>query len=158
MKEYILGVILLSLVCSLFELVAPEGTGGGIKKHIRLVASLCVFCFSIAPLYGFICELGESEMFEYSGDDEAENVYEEIYNKNLSLETEESVEDGCLDILTSEFDLGEEDIDVEIVLSKELLVEYAALVIHPSAISRDPHPIADRLSELLEIECRIIYK
>ncbi len=151
---------MLSLLCSFFEILAPEGIGGGLKKHIRLVASLCVFCFSIAPICNFISELkdGGSSLDEIGAErDEMEMNYDEIYNANLSAETADVLERRCCALLCEEFS-AEEGIDVEIILSKEFNVEYAALLVYPSAVLLDPRPMSERLSEMLGCECRIIYQ
>mgnify|MGYP004627279535 CR=1 FL=1 len=50
MREYLLGLFALSLLCAAVEWLAPSGEGGGITGHIRLMGALCLLCTLIQPL------------------------------------------------------------------------------------------------------------
>ena len=53
MKVYIISVVAVSLVASALILLAPEGKGGGISKHLRLLTSLCILAVISEPLISF---------------------------------------------------------------------------------------------------------
>lgn len=161
MKKYVVGVIFISLVSSIFEILAPEGKGGDMKKYVKLIASLCVVCFTVVPIYDLLCELddGSSELSWSFFDGEGEREkYEEIYNLNFSEMTTELLEKECCALIMSEFGVNDGDIDVKITVGEDMKLETVVLVIYPSAVSKDPVPMAKVLSEKLKSECRIIYE
>ena len=57
MKDYLLSLLVVSMILSVVGILAPKGTGGGLAGHIRLVAALVWICVLIAPLPTVIAEL-----------------------------------------------------------------------------------------------------
>ena len=47
MKEYLLGLFVLAICCSVVELMSAQG---GLAGHVKLMSALCVLCVMIAPV------------------------------------------------------------------------------------------------------------
>ena len=48
-REYVYGIVILSAAMSVIFALTPEGRGQGLKKHIRLISSICLLCVLIEP-------------------------------------------------------------------------------------------------------------
>lgn len=59
MKQYLMGLFALATCCAVVELLTPEGEGGGIARHIRLMSGLCLLCVALSPLVAWL-EQGRS--------------------------------------------------------------------------------------------------
>ena len=49
MQQYLMSLFVLALCCAVVELLSPEGEGGGIARHIRLLSGLCLLLVALAP-------------------------------------------------------------------------------------------------------------
>lgn len=163
MKDYIITLIGVSIVCGIVYILAPNGSGDGIKKHVKLVSSLCVLCIMIAPIGSFIEKLKSSEfnvLGEYTRSDESENEYDKIYNDMISVYSAEQISQKSEEVLQERFSLKEEDIKVMIYFSEEeseIYISKAAVILYTGAVGKDPREISDCVRELLKCECEIIY-
>jgi hypothetical protein len=162
MKEYIITLISVSIFCGLIEMMSLSE--GGLKKHIRLIASLCVLCVAVAPMGDLINVIKNYDVEEktdiFEGED-AENKYYDIYVSNLGEHTAESIEENTKRLLGDEFDMEHDAFDVIVLLDlsdEKFAVEKVSVVLYPKAIFKDPHKISEYISNLLKCECEIIYK
>ncbi|MBE6531076.1 MAG: hypothetical protein E7679_03150 [Ruminococcaceae bacterium] len=157
-------LISVSIVCGIVHILAPAGTGEGIRKHVKLISSLCVLCIMIAPISGFIRSLESSEfniLGEYKESGSLENRYDKIYNDMISAYSAEQIAERCEEILRERFSLEEGDIQVMIYFSSsdnEPVISKAAVILYTGAITKDPREISACVTELLECECEIIYR
>ena len=162
MKEYIITLISVSIFCGLIEMMSLSE--GGLKKHIRLIASLCVLCVAVAPMGDLINVIKNYDVEErtdiFEGED-TENKYYDIYVSNLGEHTAESIEENTKRLLGDEFDMEHDAFDVIVLLDlsdEKFAVEKVSVVLYPKAIFKDPHKISEYISNLLKCECEIIYK
>lgn len=162
MKEYIITLIGVSIFCGLVEMLSLSEEN--FKKHIRLIASLCVLCVAIAPMGELINMIKNYDIEEESDIFEGEDIndkYYDIYVSNLGEHTAESIEENTKRILADEFDMEHDDFDVIVLLDlseEKFTVEKVSVLLYPKSIFKDPHKISDYISNLLKCECEIIYK
>ena len=163
MKEYIVTLIAVSILCGVISVLSPEGVGGGIKKHMNLLLSLCVLSIIMAPV-GNLLKKGDGFELDLFGDfidsENAEQKYDEIYKNTLGGYTAESVSAGSKNMLCKAFDIDGDDVDVCVVLGdneEELTVEKVHLIIYSGAVVKDPRTMSEYLTGLFNCECEIIY-
>lgn len=164
MKEFIITLIGVCIFCGIVELLSPDGEGGGIKKHMKLLASLCIVSVISAPVVSFCKVLSDdgadriSDLFEI---EDRENKYDEIFNESISHYTADEIGRICEERVTAELGIKEGGVDVEIVaenLDGVISVNSAQVVIYPSAIAYDPRDITAIVKNMLDCKCEIIYK
>lgn len=163
MKEYVITLVGVCLFCGFITVLSPDGEGGGIKKHIKLIASLCVLSVMIAPLVSFAESLGEynaenlSDIFE---GEEYINKYEEICNDTISAYTADEIARRCKTRICAELGMESESFEVEVAtecVDDVLEVSSVRVTLHPAAITQDPREISAIVSDMLDCECEIIY-
>lgn len=163
MKDYIITLISVSIVCGIVHILTPAGVGDGIRKHVKLISSLCVLCIMIAPIGGFIQSLENSEfniLGEYGESNTLEDRYDKIYNDMISVYSAEQISKKCEEILRERFSLKEDDVKVMIYFSEEEnepVISKSAVILYTGAIGKDPREISECVSELIKCECEIIY-
>jgi hypothetical protein len=57
MKEYIISLITAALLASLIGLLSPQGEGGGLSRHLRLLTSLFLLCVLLSPAVDLLLSL-----------------------------------------------------------------------------------------------------
>ena len=63
-------------------IVSPDGISAGIKKHMRLICSLCMLCVMISPVKSLIGSMGDiSDSIYESEDEQLYDIYESIYEE-----------------------------------------------------------------------------
>ena len=50
MKSYIISIICVGVIGSIISLIAPEGEGGGLGKHVRLAVGCVLVLTCVSPL------------------------------------------------------------------------------------------------------------
>ncbi|MBO5416456.1 MAG: stage III sporulation protein AF [Clostridia bacterium] len=164
MKEYIITLVGTALFCGFITILSPDGEGEGLKKHIKLIASLCVLCVLIAPLTAFAEGLEDYEGESLSDIFEREeyiNKYEEICNESISSYTSEEIARRCEEIICEELDMKRDSFEVAVESGyngEEITVLSATVTLYPEAITQNPHEISELLENLLDCKCEIIYK
>ena len=163
MRDYILTLSCISVFCGIIHILSPAGDGGGIKRNIRLITSLCVLCVALFPIGDFLIRLGEYEMDFWDEDFSAalEVEYEEEFLSAMLEYSDETVAELSAKMLLEKFDMQDGDISVVVfscVENDNIKILRADIEIHPGGISQPPDPLKESLEELLGCECRIIYK
>lgn len=54
MQQYLMGLFALALCCAVVEMLSPDGEGGGIARHIKLMSALCLLCVLLSPLVAWL--------------------------------------------------------------------------------------------------------
>ena len=161
MESYIVNLVCVSMFCGIICFLAPSDSG--VKNHIKLITSLSVLCVATFPLGNFLVQLKNADIppLEFADKESLAEDYEAMFCEAMKEYSNDSVESVCEKILTDKFDLKNEDIDVIISSSVEndkININDATIVIYFGAITEDPKPLLETLEEVLECECRIIYK
>ena len=163
MKDYIITLISVSIICGIVHILAPGGTGEGVKKHVKLISSLCVLCIMIAPVGGFLESLEETEfkiLGEYTQSDDQKNEYDKIYNDMISEYSAEQISKKSEEILRERFFLKEGDIRVTVCFSESesgTVISEVAVVLYSGAVGKNPREISACVEEILKCKCEIIY-
>ena len=164
MKEYIITLVGAALFCGFVEMLSPDGEGGGIKKHIKLLSSLCILCILIAPLVSFAQEVKAYDLgaaLSEIGDETYDEKYDEICNKSIASYSESELGRICEERLMRELDVeqGGVRVDVRTEYQNDILsVTLATVRIYPEALAKDPRDMERIVSEMLGCECEIIYE
>ena len=162
LSGYIFSIACLSAAIGIACAAAPEGIGGGLKKHLRLVCALCFLCVLIGPLTEIIDNVKSSfEALEEGVDDESDEIrekYESIYEEYLEGGYGDNVERAVKDLLSTRFGMPEEECRAEIEFAdkngdgvKE--VTKITVILSGRSIFRDPAEIKSCVSECFDCEC-----
>ncbi len=164
MREYIYGIVVLSAAMSVIFALTPEGRGQGLKKHIRLISSICLLCVLIEPaaeLIDGIRDMGEN-IFGSIADSENElyERYDSIYEDYLDGKYGENIGQAVKDALYEKFGIKNENcrISTEFSYSEEYGVKVPrkiTVVLRKSAVLTDPLAVKDFVSELFGCEAEV---
>ena len=163
MKEYIFILIGVSIICGIVQTLAPDSSGDGIKKHVKLVSSLCILCLILAPISTIISGLSENglKLGEWWGEGEvSEERYAEVYKESMEQYTAEELGEKCKNMVADRFEIDRDIFDVNVFVvceNERLTVDRAVLSLHKTTDQNDPRLILEYISSLLECECEIIY-
>lgn len=164
MREYIIALIGVAVVCGLIQILAPLSSSGGGDKYLRLLGALCVLCVLISPIGALLKGIGGLEVDIadkiYNEKNEKEK-YEEIYNQSIKDHSAQALEKSAEKVLEKELGIGEREVSVKIELCEidgETSIGGAKAIITPEGVGRDPRDISACVSAYLGCECEIIYK
>ena len=157
MKEYVISIACVAVICSIASLLTPEGEGGGLGKQLRLVSALvlCTVCISpVASLLEALTSLDLSASFSelYTPDSEK---HEEIFKDSLDLSEERVLREGIYTILLDRFEIERDECDISFVISEEngeRRLEHIFILLRGSAIWKDTGAIERTMSELFACE------
>ena len=163
MKEYVLTLIGSALVCSLVSMIAPEGKLG---RYITFAGALCILCVAVSPIYSFVSgisgadaeDLADYIFGEYDRDEENE-VFLDVYEKNLMEMGAENMSGALKSMLCREMRLDAEHIEVYVELFEgedKFLVSGVSVVLYDSAVFCDPREIREYIDSLLGCKCEIL--
>lgn len=164
MREYVITLIAVSIICGIVQTLAPEGNGDGLRKYVKLASTLCLLCIIIAPVSVFIRELNDNGIALGEGWLEVEELdgrYEEVYKESIEGYTAAELEEICETEVSRRFEISGDIFDISVVIISEnemLKVERATLFLHKTTDKNDPRDIAEYISYMLECECEIIYQ
>lgn len=158
MKEYIISIVLVSLICSIVKIISPGGEGEGLSRHIKLVCGLCIICVIINPLLGAVEWLKNfdfSAISDVSGTEDKYEEYESIFSGYLTLSQSDYIKTQIKDMLQKEFDIDPSDVDVMLYIKEEngeKKLERVTLLLHSKAALKDPVEIEEHVSGMTACE------
>ena len=156
MSGFILTALSVALLSGVIGMLSPEGSS---KKYVRLVGTLCILCALSSPLVGLVTD-GETgiELLLPEGDGGEE--YEEIYKEAIAEGVRKNAEAAVKDMLTSHFDLAEEDLDISLSVERretKYVVGSATVILKSSLVSTDPREISEYIKCELGCPCSVVY-
>ena len=162
MREYIYSIVCVSAAIGIACAISPDGVGGGLKKHIKLVCALCFLCVMIGPLIGALD--GVKDTFEeiiggFEGDDEEiREEYDRIYNEYIEDGCGEKVEQVVKEILSSELGISEKNVRSTVQFedkngdgAKE--IGKITVILSGKEIFCDPSEIKACIAQTFDCEC-----
>lgn len=159
MKEYLLGVMIISLVGSIIMSTAPRGGSAG---ALKLICALCAVCVIAMPFLGLVSDRwgidGVRDIFAVNENDE--RYYDEIYNSQLTEVQLLNAEKTLKKQIIQGFSFDDDSFDVNIILSSksdEKSIEKVELIIYTSGVAIDPHAVEKYIYDCLECPCETIY-
>lgn len=123
MQQYLMGLFALALCCAVVEMLSPDGEGGGIARHIKLMSALCLLCVLLSPVVTWLRE-GESlpdhlRDFWDGLTQDAEDTEQELLDR-WEQESERLdialAEETVAEMLETKFSLSSEDCRVSLTL------------------------------------------
>lgn len=143
MKSYIISIICIGVIGSIISLLAPEGEGGGLGKHVRLAVGCAVILTCISPLGelirglseldlgGLVPEVNEGEMEEY----------ESIFGESYAAAELSSLKEGITAMLEERYGVERSECRVEVVATRDdtgsLALKRIFITLYGSAIWQD---------------------
>ena len=159
MGTYLLSLITAALVATLIGILSPDGTGGGLSKHMRLLTALFLLCIMIAPLKETIMSLSDLANGTLTSPDIGE-ISKENYQKELESAMNSSSKVYLVRLLTKtlekQFSIQEGEIRCTIRWNdseSKLTPEHVTIILSGRAIWLDPDPIEQFVSDLFGCAC-----
>lgn len=162
MKQYLMSLFVLALCCAVVELLSPEGEGGGIARHIRLLVGLCLLCVAIAPLTAYVAQ-GISPLealegavdewldkSEHSGEDFEARWEEQSEALDLTVAAETVAE-----MIEEHFSLAAADCRVSLTTDGQGELVEVRVALTGRAIWTDARAIQEMIDELLGCGCTV---
>jgi hypothetical protein len=159
MKTYILALLSVAIISGVIEILTPSGVSDGIKKHVRLLLSICVLCVVVYPVGSFIEELssGDYDIFDEELYESDREDYLAVFEENLALHSADAISSGLERMICKKFSLSGEDIEIYVRFSGEDRVDKVALVLSGSGVMQDPRKLESYVGSLTGAEVEIIY-
>ena len=163
MKAYILSVICVSIVAAIVILLTPDGNGGGIAKHVKLLTSLSLLAVIINPFLNFVKSLSDTS-FNGLKENILENVdnsinYENILYESLSDISKETLETEIKKLISKKFEIAGEDLVVnsEYVINEGTVTfTRITVILSGGAIFKSPYDIEEYVKEISGINCKCL--
>ncbi|MBR4031162.1 MAG: hypothetical protein IKJ07_00330 [Clostridia bacterium] len=158
MKSYIISIICVGVIGSIISLIAPDGEGGGLGKHVRLAVGCVLILTCVSPLgeliegirgldlSGLVPEINEGAVEEY----------ESIFGESYGAAELSSLKEGVAEMLGERFGVAREDCEVRVIANKngsgELELKRIFITLYGSAIWKDTGEIERYFGGLFDCE------
>ncbi len=153
MKEYIISLLLIGAVGSLVVLLAPEGEGGGLQKHLRFAVALVTAAVCLLPLTDLLKKFSNLDIEALLPDVSAEEgQYDEIFKESYSQAEVADLRRRIGGALSQRFGISENEAAVSVKLSTERQLEMIMLRLYGTAIWMDTKEIEKYLMTLYGCE------
>jgi len=163
MKAYILSVVGASLAAALIILLTPDGKGGGILKHVKLLTSLALLCVIINPFLSFVKSLSETNFDNFKDeilkDVNESDPYESILYESLSKMSADELEKELKNRICENFgiDGGNLEVNAEYTIEENTFsFKRITVILSGGAIFKNPYDIEAYVKELTGIECKCL--
>lgn len=161
MRIYIYYVICIAAISGIVLMIAPEGVRSGIKKHIKLICSLCLLCVMINPiseLLGAIENIGDIENDLGGPKNELESMYESIYEGNVESNYIGSIGISVKEKLLDEFSISQNECRVEVSFYDAdgdglREPERITVILSGRSVFQDPRKIEAYIEKLYNCKC-----
>lgn len=157
MREYLLSLLVVSLILAVIGILAPDGEKGGLSKHVRLVAALVWICVLISPLSHIISDVRDWWNGELlSIEEEPARDYQEQALQALDQASKDYFCDMLTQVLEENFSLSPGTVRVQVFWSQgesEIKPEKITLLLSGSAVWQSPKEMEQFVKELIGCEC-----
>lgn len=115
MREYVFRIVCFSIAAGVLLIISPEGTRGGLKKHTKLISSLCIVCILINPMAELVDSIRSFDADDINGlfgtdvEGELYEKYDEIYQNYLDGGYGDNIGAAVKDILYERFGILKEN-------------------------------------------------
>ena len=150
-KEYIFSIIAIAIIGSFALIITPDGEGGGIKKHISLIAGLAAIVVIISPLISVLESLSELQFENIGASEKDSEEYESIFYSSYEAAERENLKNGIKSALYDKFRIDESECAVELTVCEGELAR-VLIRLYGSAVWRDSGEIESYLGNLLGCE------
>ena len=162
-KTYILSVIAVSLTAAAVSIFCPNGKGGGILKHLKLLTSLALICVIISPIVSLVKSLSDSSIDKFKdniiGSISEGGDYESIFFKSLSDTSASELEKEIKKRICEAFQIDESNIEINAEYAVEndtVSFKRITVTLSGEAIFKSPYDIEDYVRTLTGIDCKCL--
>ena len=156
MKEYLFSIIIVSIIGSVVSVLSPEGEGGGLSRHVKLAAGVCVILVCFAPAVNAIEWVRDFDIESVLPDAEGDKTeYESIFDSTYSDAETDLLCEGIKAMVAERSGLDPLSFTVSVRLSGEgndRRLSRVTLTLYGSAIWADTGEIERYLSSALGCE------
>ena len=162
MSGYVYSIVCVSAAIGIACALSPDGVGGGLKKHMKLVCALCFLCVLIGPLLGVLDSVKDT--FEDIGagldgeDEELRREYEMIYNEYIEGGYGDNIETAVKELLSLRLGISSENVRANVRFEdkngdgvKE--IGKITVILSGKEIFRNPAEIKACITETFDCEC-----
>ncbi len=148
-----------SLLAAMVNLLAPDGRGGGISKHLKFLTSLFLVCVLIVPIKDAIdglYKLANGEITLPWLDVTDKDDYTDRTEDALDSASEAYFTQMLTQNLVSRFSLSADDLRCDVTWEEEGEERRPArvrVILSGKALWQDPHAIEDYIRDLLGCDC-----
>lgn len=156
MNEYILTALGVAFAAAAVTALAPEGKGGGLSRHIKLLTSLALLCTLISPLLNLAGRLSELAKDPPSFSVSADGM-KDLLREKLNEAGSEEAALLIRDDLCSAFGIAEKNITVEVEADRSadvFTVSSVKVFLSGAAVTVSPYEIEARVTETVGAPCR----
>lgn len=158
MKSYIISIICVGVIGSIISLIAPEGEGGGLGKHVRLAVGCVLILTCVSPLGELIEGLRELDL---SGlvpevNEGAIEEYESIFGNSYEAAELSSLKEGIAAMLEERYGVAREDCEISVIADRngsgELELKRIFITLYGRAIWKDTGEIERYFGGIFDCE------
>lgn len=160
MGAYLISLLCAACVAALIGILSPDGEGGGIARHMRLLIALVLLCVLIAPMRDALDALIRFTNGDYTLPEADGGGTEEGYQQQMQAALTEASKTYVAQLLTQmlerEFSITPGAVRCAVRWSdssQTLSPERITVILSQDAIWKDPAPIEDFVTALLGCEC-----
>ena len=156
MKTYLLSLLGAAFLAAAIGLLTPEGTNGGIGKHVRLLCALMIVCVIALPLPRAISalHLRLTDLTDRTSDEK--NSFDSRAHDLLDHASRAYFASALTAHLAERFSLRQEEVNCAIrwkEVDGEASPESVTLILSGSARWHDPHELENYVADLLGCPC-----
>ena len=160
MRELLMRVLTVSLLCGLLELMTPVGEREGLRRAVRLLSALFLLGVLLQPLSSigeaiFRLDLGSPAR---QWETESGAKYEDWMEEKLTAATSAQLEEDLYALLESELGVSREDCRITVGTESDgegLRVSHVWIALRGEAVLIDPRRIETRVTEAVGCPCTV---
>ena len=160
MRAYIYSVVCMAAVGGIVLIVSPDGMRSGIKKHIRLICSLCMLCVMISPVTNLLESIRDigHRVDEPDDDGYLQGIYESIYDASSEGYFGDGVGNAVKDQLFERFGISPRECRTLVEFCDEngdgfREPKKITVILSGSSVFRDPRQIEGYISGKFGCQC-----
>ena len=163
MRGYVIGLFSLAVCCALVELFSPEGEGGGISQHIKMLSGVCLLLVLWTPLTALFRGGGDlpgrlsSAIENWLGaGEESWEDFSQIWQGEQERLDLMYASETIKQLLVDRFEISDEDITVQVETDETgERISLVRVALKGRAIWLDTHKMQSYITEMLQCESTI---
>lgn len=153
MKEYIVSVICISVIGCIVSMLSPDGEGGGISKHMRLIFGICVVIVCINPIKDMVSYINEVDLGVIVGTPEQESDgYGDLFDSAYGAAEVGNLKNGIKQMLFDRFGIDSSECEIGVVLTDDRELSRIAVTLYGGAVWKNTNEIEDYLGDIFNCE------
>lgn len=160
MREILIRILTVSLLCGLLELMTPAGEREGLRRAVRLLSALFLLTVLSDPLIA----LGEAvQRFDPGGaarqlEEAAQAEYGDMMEEKLTAATVAQLEETLYEMLDTELGVARKDCHITVETARDgeaMRVGCVWIALWGEGILTDPRRIESRITETVGCPCSV---